>query len=55
MEESHAALHPDRPFNVLCGVLILARLAGDHAQKMKGVGMMRLDREDLPIDVLGGL
>ena len=41
--------------NVLDGNLVLAHLVSQHAQKMNRIGLIRLDREDLPVDVLGGL
>ena len=55
MEDGRTALQRDRPFDVLDGNLVLAHLVGNHAQKMERVGMIRLGRENLPIDLLGGL
>jgi hypothetical protein len=34
---------------------MFAHLVGNHAEKMPSVGMIRLQRKDLPIDLLGGL
>ena len=33
----------------------LPALVGNHAEKMQRIGMIRLDRENLPIDLLGRL
>ena len=33
----------------------LPALVSNHAEKMERIGMIRLDRENLPIDLLGGL
>ncbi len=45
----------DRPSNVLDRNLVLARLRSDHAEKMERVGLVRRDRENPPIDLLGSL
>ena len=55
MEGSHIPFQPDRPSNVLDGNLVLAHLVSDHAEKMNRIGVIRLGRENLPIDLLGGL
>ena len=55
MEDGHVAFQPDRPSDVFDGNLVLARLAGDHAEKMNRIGLIRFDLEDPPIDLLGGL
>ena len=49
------ALQPDRPSNVLDGDLVPAHLVGNHAEKMDRIGMIRIDRENLPVDLLGRL
>jgi hypothetical protein len=33
----------------------VANLGGNHAEKINRIGMIRLDRENLPIDLLGSL
>ena len=53
MEGSLGPLQPDRPCNVLDGNLVLAHLAGDDSKQMQCIGMIRLDRQDPPIDLLG--
>ena len=55
MEGSRIAVQPDRPSNVLDGNLVLARLVSNHAEKMPRIGLIRLSRKNLPIDLLGGL
>ena len=55
MEGSLIPFQPDRPSNVLDGNLVLARLVSNHAEKMPRIGMIRLDRENLPVNLLGGL
>ena len=55
MEGSRIPFQPDRPSNVLDGDLVLAHLVGNHAEKMERIGMIRLDRENLPVDLLGSL
>ena len=55
MEGGPAPFKPDRPRDVLDGDLVLARLVSDHAEKMPRIGMIRLDRENLPVDLLGGM
>jgi len=37
------------------GQLVLARLVSNHAEEVNRIGMIRLDREDLPVDRLGSL
>ena len=37
------------------GSLVLARLVSNHAEKMEGIGLIRFDRENLPVDLLGSL
>ena len=34
---------------------MLAHLVSNHAEKMERIGMIRLDRENLPVDLLGSL
>ena len=34
---------------------MFAHLGSNHAEKMERVGMIRLDRQNLPVDLLGGL
>ena len=48
-------LQGDRTFNVSDGRLVLARLVSDHAEKVHRIGVVRLGREDLPIDLPGRL
>ncbi len=55
MEVDGVPAHADRPSNVLDGKLVFARLESNHAQKVQGIGMIRLDRENLPIELLGSL
>jgi hypothetical protein len=55
MEGSFGILQPDRPSNVLDGNLMLADLAGEHSKHMQCIGMIWLDGENLPVDLLGGL
>ena len=55
VEGSHVLFQSDRPLNVLDGSLVLADLVGNHAEKMDGVGVIRLGGENLPIDLLGSL
>ncbi len=55
MEGSRIAVQADRPFDVLDGNLVLAHLVSNHAEKMEGVGLIRLDGENLPVDLLGSL
>jgi hypothetical protein len=44
-----------RPSNVLDGNFMLAYLVSNHAEKMNRIDVIRLDRQNLPIDLLGGL
>ena len=55
MEECRVPLQPDRAANIFDGSLVLAHLGGNHAEKMERVGVIRLDRKNLPIDLLGSL
>ena len=55
MEDGLIAGQPDRMPDALHSILMPARLVGDEAQQMPGVGLIRLGREDLPADLLGGL
>ena len=55
MEGSHIPFQPDRPSNVLDSNVVLAHLVGNHAQQMQRIRMIRLDCENLPIDLLGSL
>ena len=55
MEGSRIAFQRDRPPDVLDGQLVLADLVSDQAEKMQRIGLIGFDREDLPIDLLGGL
>ena len=41
--------------NVLHGGLIPAQLSGQYAQKVQRVGMLRLDFQNPPVDLRGGL
>ncbi len=53
MEESHIPFQPDRPRNVFHGTGGIAHLVAIYAEKMERVGMIRLDGENLPVDLLG--
>ncbi len=55
VEGGRGPVQPDRPLDALDGGLVLARLRSNHAEKMERIGMIRLDRENLPIDLLGSL
>ncbi len=55
MEGGYTSTERDRPSNVLDGNFVLAHLVSHHAEKMNGIGVIRLDRENLPINLLGGL
>ena len=53
--DRHGPLPLDCLSNVLDGNRMLPHLAGDDADQMQGIGMLRLDGEDLPINLLGRL
>ncbi len=55
MEDGLGPLQFDRPSKVFDGDLMLAHLVRNHAEKMNRIGMIRLDREDLPVNLLGSL
>ena len=55
VEGCHIVPQADRPPDVLHGNLVLAHLGSEHAEKMDRVGLIRFDRENLPIDLFGGL
>jgi hypothetical protein len=55
MEESLIPLQSDCPSNVFDGNIVLAHLGSDHAQKMERIGMIRIDRENLSVNLLGNL
>ena len=55
MESGFTAFQADGPRDVLDGNLVLAHLVRKHAEKMNRIDLIRLDRKDLPIDLLGGL
>ena len=55
MKGGRIALQPDRTANVLDGNLVPPHLMGNYAQKMNCIDLIRLDREDLSIRLLGGL
>ena len=40
---------------MLDGHLVLARLIGHHPEKMNCVSLVRIDGENLPVELLGGL
>ncbi len=48
-------VYADRPLDVLYRNLVLAQLGSHHAEKMNRIGLIRLDGENLPINLLGGL
>ena len=55
MKSGLDAIQPDGPLNGFDGDLMLAHLQSHHAEKMERVGLIRLDRENLPIDLLRSL
>ena len=55
MEVCHIRIQSDRPSQVFHGNPVLAHLGSDHAEKMEGIDMIRFDRENLPVDLLGNL
>ena len=55
MENRNTGLHLDRAADVLDRGLVVANLVGDNSQQVQGVGVGRLDRENLAVDLLGGL
>ena len=55
MEGSLGPIQGDCPSNVLDGDLMLARLVRDDSQQVQGIGLIRLDGENLPVDLLGSL
>ena len=55
MEGRRGPVQSDGTSYALHGRLVLARLMGDHAQKMHRIGLIRIEREDLPINLLGRL
>jgi hypothetical protein len=55
MEGLRVRFQPDRPSNVLDGDLAVANLLSNHAEKMPRIGLIWLDREDLPVDLLGSV
>ena len=55
VENCHVPFQPYRPSNKIDGNLVLPDLVSNHAEKVESVGMIRLDRENLSIDLLGSL
>ena len=55
MEHSHCPIQLDRPSNVFDSNLVLAQLGSNQAEKMDRINMIWLDRENLPIYLLGSL
>jgi hypothetical protein len=55
MEERGISVDTDRASNIFNGNLVLSPSGSDHAEKMERIGLIRLDRKDLPIDVLGSM
>ena len=55
MEKRITRLHLDGTLDVLDRRRVLANLVGDNSQQVQGIGMGRLDRENLPVDLLGDL
>jgi hypothetical protein len=45
----------DRAFYVVNGDFVLAHLKGHQAQEVQGVGMIWIDCQNLPVDLLGSL
>ena len=55
MEGSLSPVQADGASNILDGNLVLAHLLGDDSQQMPRIGKIRLDLQNLPIDLLGNL
>ena len=55
MEDRHVPVQADCPSDALDGHLVLPDLVRNHTQKMQRVGLIGLDGEDLPVDLLGSL
>ncbi len=55
MKDSFPTFQQDRPSNVIDGNLMLARLIRNHAEEMPRIGLIRHDRKNLPVDLLGSL
>ena len=55
MECSLGPVQPDRPPNIFDGDRVFANLVGDDPQQMQGIGMTRLDGQNLPVDLLSSL
>ena len=55
VEGRHVPIQPDGPSYVFNGNFVFSRLRSNHAQKMERIGMIRLGRENLPVDLLGSL
>ena len=53
VEDRRIGIQLDGPADVLDGSLILIDLRGDDAQQVPGVGILRLDLEDLAVDMFG--
>ena len=50
---THGLLSPSYLFDDHDGHVMPARLVSQHAQQMKRIGLIRLDRQDLPADLFG--
>ena len=55
MESGLIPLQSDRPSDVFDGNLGLADLQSNRAEKMDRINVIRLDQQDLPVDLLGSL
>jgi len=55
MEGRHIPSQLNCPSHVLDGDLVLTLLLGNHAEKLNRIGLIRLGRENLSINLLGSL
>ena len=55
VEGSRIPVQGNRPPNVFDGALVFTQLVGYHAEKMDHARVIRIDGENLPVDLLGGL
>ncbi len=53
VEEGHVPFQGDCPFDVCDGYLVFPHLVSNQAEEMRRVGMIRLDCENLPVELLG--
>src|SRR5882724_12411507 len=55
MEAWFRSVQYDCPQDVLDGNLVLPHLGGDDSEQMQGIGMIRINGEDLPVKLLSSL